>query len=58
MAEAELQDFMSIAKELEVEGLKNNFEKYNKGENDGTIQERSEDLTVKNPHHQLQYSLI
>merc|ERR1719318_855756 len=49
VAEAELQDFMGIAKEFEVEGLKDDFEKNYKIENDVTNDERSKGLTLKNP---------
>ena len=48
VAQAELQDFI---KELQfgVEGLRGKFEKNNKDEHDGTIRERSEEFTLKNP---------
>jgi hypothetical protein len=48
VAESELQDFMSIAEELEVEGLKGKFQKAIEHEHDGTIQDISEECTMKN----------
>ena len=49
VAEAELKDFMRIAEELQINGLKGKLDKNIEDEHDGTIQERSEECTLITP---------
>ena len=48
VAQSELQDFMSMAEEFEVEGLKSKLEQINEDKNNGSVKEKSEELSFEN----------